>query len=66
MNEPLNVLITFHLAPELIEKIRGADTRIEITYEPGLLGKPRYPNAQYASRSRRWGTGSIRGLGRVL
>ena len=61
MKESLKVLITFHLAPELIEKVRAADPRIEIIYEPGLLGKPRYPNDQHGGpvertpdEERRW------------
>ena len=47
MKGSLKVLITFHLAPELVEKVRTADPKVEITYEPGLLGKPRYPNDQH-------------------
>ena len=47
MNESLKVYITFHLAPELIEKVKMADPRMEITYEPELLGKPRYLNDQH-------------------
>ena len=38
-----------------------ADPRVEITYEPGLLGKPRYPNDQHGGQvdrtpeeERRW------------
>ena len=49
MNENLNILITFHLAPELIEKVQAADPKVEITYEPGLLGKLRYPNDQHGA-----------------
>ncbi len=61
MKESLNVFITFHLAPELVEKVRAADPRVEITYEPGLLGKPRYPSDQHGGpveripdEERRW------------
>jgi len=47
MKETLRTLITFRLAPELVEKIQAADPRVEIIYEPGLLGKLRYPNDQH-------------------
>jgi phosphoglycerate dehydrogenase-like enzyme len=47
MKESLKVFITFHLAPELVEKIQAADPRVEIIYEPGILGKPRYLNDQH-------------------
>ena len=49
MKEPLNVFITFHLAPELIEKVKAADPKVEIRYKPGLLGKLRYPNDQHGA-----------------
>ena len=49
MKESLNVFITFRLAPELIEKVQAADPRIEISYEPGLLGELRYPNDQHGT-----------------
>jgi len=49
MTESLKVFITFHLAPELVEKVRAADPRVEIIYEPGLLGKLRYPNDQHGA-----------------
>ena len=36
------VLITSWLEPEHVERIRRADPRIEVLYEPGLLARPRY------------------------
>jgi glyoxylate/hydroxypyruvate reductase A len=61
MKKSLKVFITFHLAPELVEKVRTADPRVEIIYEPGLLGKLRYPNDQHGGpvnrtpeEERRW------------
>jgi len=49
MNDPINVFITFRLAPELVEQVRTAHPRIEITYEPDLLGQLRYPNDQHGA-----------------
>ena len=49
MIDPIKVFITFRLAPELVEKVRTADPRIEITYEPDLLGQLRYPNDQHGT-----------------
>ena len=53
MKESLKILITFHIAPELIEKIKEVDSRIEILYDPSLLGIPRYPNDQHGSAIQR-------------
>lgn len=53
MKESIKILITFHIAPELIEKIRAADPRIEILYDPSLFGAPRYPNDQHGSAIQR-------------
>ena len=36
------VLITSWLEPELVERIRQVDTRLEVLYEPDLLAQPRY------------------------
>lgn len=41
-NQPIKLLITFQLAPELVQRIRSIDPRIEVLYEPQLLGTPRY------------------------
>ncbi len=38
----VNVLICSYLEPELIEKIRAVDTRLQVEYHPELLPKPRY------------------------
>lgn len=37
------VLIASFLEPELVERLRGVDPRLEIVYEPELLRPPRYP-----------------------
>lgn len=36
------VLIPFRLEPALVQRIAGADPRVEVLYEPHLLGEPRY------------------------
>ena len=41
------LLISFHIAPDLLEMIRLADPDLEIMYDPSLLGKPRYKNDQH-------------------
>ncbi len=40
------LLISFHIAPKLLERIRQTDPDLEIMYDPSLLGKPRYRNDQ--------------------
>lgn len=40
------ILISFHILPELIEKIKATLPEAEILYEPELYGKPRYMNDQ--------------------
>ena len=42
MSDKVKVMITFHLEPELVEKIRSLDPRIEVLYEPDMMGQPRY------------------------
>ncbi|HUU32588.1 MAG TPA: D-2-hydroxyacid dehydrogenase [Vicinamibacterales bacterium] len=37
------VLIASYLEPELVERIRLVDTRLEVLYAPELLAPPRYP-----------------------
>lgn len=37
------VLISSYLEPELVERIRQTDARIEVLYAPELLAPPRYP-----------------------
>lgn len=39
----LNVLISSYLEPELVDRVRGEEPRVEVIYEPELLGKPSYP-----------------------
>ena len=38
----LNVLIASYLEPELVERIRDVDPRLDVAYEPALLRPPRY------------------------
>jgi glyoxylate/hydroxypyruvate reductase len=38
----MNVLICSYLEPELIARIRGVDSRLNVEYHPELLPKPRY------------------------
>ena len=49
MSEKVKVLITFIIEPDLIEKIEEVDPRIEVLYEPDLLGSPRYPCDQHGT-----------------
>ena len=37
------VLIASYLEPELVERIRQVDHRLDVLFEPDLLGKPRFP-----------------------
>jgi phosphoglycerate dehydrogenase-like enzyme len=37
------VLIASYLEPHLVDRIRGVDPRLAVTYEPALLRPPRYP-----------------------
>ncbi|HUS78190.1 MAG TPA: D-2-hydroxyacid dehydrogenase [Patescibacteria group bacterium] len=53
MSGKLKVLMTFHITPELVEKIRNVDPRVEIIYEPELLGEPRYMNDQHGGSVKR-------------
>ncbi|MCW4049910.1 MAG: D-2-hydroxyacid dehydrogenase [Candidatus Bathyarchaeota archaeon] len=49
MSAPIKILISFHIAPDLIEKIKQVDPNIKILYDPSLLGKPRYINDQHGA-----------------
>jgi len=49
MSNRVKVLITFRIEPELIKKIEAIDPRIEVLYEPELLGSPRYPCDQHGT-----------------
>jgi len=49
MSDQIKILISFHIAPELVEKIKAVDPRIQIIYDPSLLGKPRYLNDQHGA-----------------
>jgi phosphoglycerate dehydrogenase-like enzyme len=39
----LTLLITSWLEPELVERIRAVDSRVNVVYRPDLLRPPRYP-----------------------
>jgi glyoxylate/hydroxypyruvate reductase A len=41
------VLIASYLEPEYVERIRRADRRLDVIYEPGLLAAPKYPADHY-------------------
>src|SRR4051812_12046077 len=45
--QQLNVLITTYLEPEHIARIRQVSPRLNIIFEPELLGVPRYPADHY-------------------
>jgi len=47
------LFISFHIAPELLERIKLADPDIEIMYDPGILPKPRYKNDQHGGTFQR-------------
>lgn len=38
-----NVLICSYLEPELVDRIRQVDSRLDVQYHPDLLPEPRYP-----------------------
>lgn len=39
----MRVLVASRLEPELVERIRQVDERVEVLYDPSLLPAPRYP-----------------------
>jgi len=43
MSDRVTVLIAFELAPEYVNQIWGVDPRIEVLYDPTLVGRPRFP-----------------------
>ena len=45
----VKILVTFHIAPELLERIKAVDPGVEILYNPSLLGRPRYMNDQHGA-----------------
>ena len=49
MSNKLKVMLSFHLKPELVNKIKKLNSRIELLYEPTLLGEPRYMNDQHGA-----------------
>lgn len=51
-NSQIKVLIAYCLAPEYVNQIRGVDPRIEVLYEPDLLGRLRYPTDHAAPVAR--------------
>ncbi len=58
--EKVQILIAFPLAPELVNRVRGVDPRVEVLYAPELLGQPRYatdhapPVERTAAQEARW------------
>jgi glyoxylate/hydroxypyruvate reductase A len=46
------VLIASYLEPELVERIRQVDRRLEVLFEPVLLGAPRFPADHTAPHTR--------------
>ena len=42
MPDKVKIMITFYLEQELVDKIKNLDPRIEVLYEPSLMGRPRY------------------------
>ncbi len=48
-----NILISFHILPELIERIKSTCPDVEILYDPDLYGKPRYNNDQHGAPIKR-------------
>ena len=49
MSEKVRILITFVVEPDLIKKIEEVDPRVEVLYEPNLLGVPRYACDQHGT-----------------
>jgi len=49
MSEKVRILITFVIEPDLIRKIEEVDPRVEVLYEPDLLGVPRYACDQHGT-----------------
>lgn len=51
--EKYNVLITSYLEPEHVARIRAVDPeRLNVIFEPALIGSPRYPADHYADPER--------------
>jgi phosphoglycerate dehydrogenase-like enzyme len=53
MKDQIKIFITFHIAPELLSKIKSVDPKIEILYDPSLLGEPRYTCDQHGGPIKR-------------
>ena len=47
MEKRYKVLIASYLEPELVERLRHVDGRLQIIFEPDLLAKPSYPADHY-------------------
>jgi len=48
----MRVLIASYLEPHLVERIRSVDPRLDVTYRPDLLGRPRHPGDHTAPMQR--------------
>lgn len=59
-SDKVKVLISFRLAGDLVQRIAGLDPRVEVLYEPALLGAPRYatdhtaPVERSPAEEKRW------------
>lgn len=40
---PVTLVVASYLEPELVERVRAVDPRLDVIYEPELLRPPRYP-----------------------
>jgi glyoxylate/hydroxypyruvate reductase len=52
MTKPVVVAIATHLEPELLERVRAVDARLEVLYDAALLGQPRYVADHHAPIAR--------------
>ena len=50
--QPVRVLIASPLEPQLIDRIRAVDPRLDVVYHADLLGRPRYPGDHTAPATR--------------
>lgn len=48
----MRLLIASYLEPDLVERIRAVDPRLEVVYRPDLLGCPRFPGDHTAPAER--------------
>jgi len=53
MKDRVKIFITFHIAAELLDKIRSVNPHIDVLYDPTLLGKPRFSSDQHGDSIQR-------------